>query len=249
MERSTLRSTLATVLVASSLAGCATGPRADPRDPLEPLNRRVDQLNEAVDKAVLKPAATAYEQVVPRVARIGVSNFFGNLGDPWSAVNSLLQLKVAQAAQNATRFAINTLLGLGGVLDIATDAKLERHKEDFGTTLGHWGVPSGPYLVLPLLGPSTLRDSAALPVDWVGNPVGYVTPPLDRNLLIGASVIDARARLLPMDPTVDSAIDRYTFRRDSYLQYRKARISGSGDGQVEALEGAEAVEAVEGQRQ
>lgn len=231
---------MATLLVVGSLVGCATGPQADPRDPWEPLNRRVDQLNDAVDKAVIKPTATAYEKVVPSLARTGVSNFFGNLGDAWSAVNSLLQLKVAQAAQGAMRFGMNTIFGLGGILDVATDAKLERRKEDFGTTLGHWGVPSGPYLVLPLLGPSTLRDTAALPVDWLGNPVGYVTPPFDRNLLIGASVIDARAKLLPMDPTVDSSIDPYMFRRDSYLQYRKARISGSGDGQVERIEAMEA---------
>src|SRR6478735_5697912 len=130
---------------------------SDPRDPLESFNRSVDGFNRRVDEAAGRPVAKAYERAVPGVIRSGVSNFFANLGDVWSAANSVLQLKPVDAAQNATRFAVNTFFGLGGVLDIATDAGIERHKEDFGTTLARWSVPPGPYVVLPLLGPSTLR--------------------------------------------------------------------------------------------
>ncbi len=129
----------------------------------------MSQFNEGVDAVVLKPGATLYRENVPPLVRTGVSNFFGNLGDAWSAVNSALQLKVQDAAENAMRFSVNTFFGLGGILDIASEMNIERHREDFGQTLGHWGVPSGPYVVLPLLGPSTLRDSLALPVDYQGD--------------------------------------------------------------------------------
>lgn len=213
---------------------CASAWAADPRDPMEPFNREVNAFNRGVDQAVLRPAAAAYERALPGVVRGGVSNFFSNLGDAWSAVNSLLQLKPVDAVQNTMRFATNTVLGLGGVLDIATDAGIERHKEDFGTTLAHWGVPQGPYLVLPLLGPSTLRDAVALPVDLIGHPLGRLTPVADRNVLDAARGIDVRARLLPLDTALDGAIDRYTFMRDAYLQHRTAHADGSSEGAEDA---------------
>ena len=151
------------------LGGCATGPTPIPRDPFEPLNRQVSQFNEGVDDAVLKPVATVYKNGVPPLVRTGVSNFFGNLGDVWSFVNSVLQFKFQNAAENFMRLNVNTFFGLGGILDIASELNIERHKEDFGQTLGRWGVPAGPYLVLPLLGPSTVRDTVALPVDYKGD--------------------------------------------------------------------------------
>jgi phospholipid-binding lipoprotein MlaA len=214
-------------------AGCASGPHANPADPLEPLNRGVSRFNDNVDAAVLKPVATAYARDVPSPVRQGVSNFFGNLSDAWSAVNSLAQLKIANAAQDATRFAFNTVFGLGGVLDIAGDAGIPRHKEDFGSTLARWGVPAGPYLVLPLLGPSTVRDAAALPVDWRGDALSHVTPPLDRNALAATRIVDTRAKLLPLEPMLRDAMDRYTFTRDLYLQHRNAKNQGGEeDGQI-----------------
>jgi phospholipid-binding lipoprotein MlaA len=226
---------LAAAATAVVLAGCATAPHSDRRDPFEPFNRGVSGFNQGIDKAALKPVATAYEKGLPRWVRTGVSNFFANLGDTWSAVNSLLQLRIAEAAQDATRFAFNTVFGLGGALDVATELGLERHKADFGSTLARWGVPAGPYVVLPLFGPSTLRDAFALPVDWLGNPVKYFGPMGDRNALIATRALDTRATLLPLDPVLDSAFDRYTFTRDAYLQHRKALVAGAGtaDGRVD----------------
>jgi phospholipid-binding lipoprotein MlaA len=215
--------------VIAALAACAAllaagAHAADPRDPLESFNRPVDAFNRRVDQAAVSPVAKAYERAVPGLVRSGVSNFFANLGDVWSAANSVLQLKPGDAAQNWTRFAVNTVFGLGGVLDIATDAGIERHKEDFGTTLARWSVPPGPYVVLPLLGPSTLRDTAALPVDFVGHPLGHVSPAADRIAIGAAGAVDARARPLPLDTALDQALDRYTFMRDAYLQHREAQV-------------------------
>lgn len=217
------------------LAGAGAA-HAESHDPLEPVNRGVNEFNYNADKVTLRPAAQAYEKSVPAVVRTGVSNFFGNLGDAWSAVNSLLQLKVPEAAQDATRFAFNTVFGLGGVLDIAGEAGLERHKADFGTTLAHWGVPAGPYVELPVLGPSTLRDALALPVDLVGNPVKYVSPVVDRNALLAARAVDTRARVLPVDAMLDSAMDRYTLTRDMYLQHRQAEISSGAEGDIQSAD-------------
>jgi phospholipid-binding lipoprotein MlaA len=211
------------------LAGCAAAPVADPRDPFESFNRGVTRLNRGVDQVALQPAARAYEAGLPGVLRTGVSHFFGNLGEPWSAANSMLQLKVGDAAQDVMRFAVNTFFGLGGLLDIATDLGIERHRQDFGTTLAHWGVPPGPYLVLPILGPSSLRDTLALPADLVGDPLRYVAPVIDRNALLAGRTVDARARALGLDPVLDSALDRYTFMRDAYFQHRESVVRGGAD--------------------
>ncbi|TFY98981.1 MlaA family lipoprotein [Ramlibacter humi] len=212
------------------LEGCASGPNRNPTDPLEPWNRGVSQFNENVDAVILKPTATFYREKVPAPVRTGVSNFFGNLGDAWSAVNSLLQLKIANAAENMMRFSVNTFLGFGGLLDIASEANIDRHKEDFGQTLGRWGVPAGPYLVLPLLGPSTVRDTLALPVDWRGDLVTHVEPDSARNGLIGLRVVDVRSNLLRAGDVLEgAALDKYSFTRDAYLQRRRAEIfEGSG---------------------
>lgn len=215
-------------LAAGALLLAAAGTaHADAQDKLEPINRGVNEFNYNADKITLRPAAKAYEKSAPSVVRTGVSNFFGNLGDPWSAVNNVLQLKLADALQDTARFAMNTVFGFG-LLDLASQAGIERHKADFGMTLAHWGVPSGPYIELPLLGPSTLRDALAIPVDLAGNPIKYVSPVTDRNVLLAGRVLDARARALPIDPMLDTAIDRYTLTRDMYLQHRQSEISGDG---------------------
>jgi phospholipid-binding lipoprotein MlaA len=214
---------LAAVLLA--LGGCAsTGPQ-NPRDPLEPMNRTVAQFNEGVDSVLLKPVATVYQRHVPALVRTGVSNFFGNLGDLWSGANSLMQLKIHDAAENVMRFSVNTVFGLGGILDLASEMNIERHREDFGKTLGRYGVPAGPYLVLPLLGPSTLRDTLALPVDMRYNVLSEIKPEATRNALGAIRLVDQRANLLRASSVLEeAALDKYSFTRDAHLQRRRAEI-------------------------
>ena len=216
-------------LVLLALAGCASGPNANPRDPFEPFNRKVMQFNEGVDAVVLKPVATAYRQGVPPLVRTGVSNFFGNLSDVWSFVNSVLQLKAQNAAENFMRLNVNTFFGLGGILDIASDLGIERHREDFGQTLGRYGVPAGPFIMLPLLGPSTLRDTAVLPIDFKADPVRFVDPAGTRNAMYGLRAVDARANLLRVGSVLEeAALDKYSFTRDAHLQRRRAEVYDSG---------------------
>ncbi len=214
---------LAGVLVL--LTGCATS-NAPSRDPFESFNRRMMTFNDGVDSLALKPAATAYKAVLPPIVRTGVSNFFANLGDGWSAVNSALQFKFGDAAENFMRLNVNTFFGLGGILDIASELNIERHKEDLGQTLGRWGVPTGPYLVLPLVGPSTLRDAIALPFDRKADPVGLVDPWGTRYSLYTLRAIDSRSNLLRVGTVIEeAALDKYTFFRDAHLQRRRAEIS------------------------
>ena len=190
--------------------------------------------NNAVDRGIARPLATAYTHVVPRFARTGVSNFFGNLGDAWTAINQLLQGNGQAGMSDLSRFALNSTLGIAGLFDIASEAGLQKHKEDFGQTLGVWGVESGPYLVLPLLGPSTVRDTAALPVDAWGNPMSAINDIPVRNSLYVLRLVDTRARLLNASDTLDSvALDRYSLTRDVYLNLRRGK-SGD-DGRIEAL--------------
>ena len=211
------------------LAGCA-GFNTNPRDPLEPLNRHVTTFNDGVDSIVLKPAATAYKQALPPLVRTGVANFFGNLSDAWSFVNSALQLKLQNAAENFMRLNVNTVFGLGGILDVASELNIERHREDFGQTLGRWGVPAGPYIVLPLLGPSTLRDTLALPIDRKADPLSHFTPIEVRNGLTVLRAVDVRANLLRVGGVIDeAALDKYSFTREAYLQKRRAEIIESKD--------------------
>ena len=204
------------------LAGCASGPQANPADPLEPWNRGVYKFNDAVDGAVLKPVASAYRSTVPELVRKGVGNFFANLEDAWTTVNSVLQLKGQAAGESFTRFWVNTFMGLGGVLDVASEMQIPRHNEDFGQTLGHWGVGAGPYLMLPLMGPSTLRDTAALPADWQGDPVRELNDVPVRNTLLVTRVVHKRASLLKQEGLLEeAALDKYTLLRDVYLQHRR----------------------------
>ncbi len=208
------------------LTGCATGPNANPKDPLEPFNRGVTRFNDVVDNAVLKPVATGYVNVTPELVRKGVSNFFNNLGDVWSFVNNVLQLKGEAAGDSLARVITNTMLGLGGLLDFATPLNIERHREDFGQTLGYWGVPSGPYLVLPILGSSTIRDTVALPADiGIGNAVSYVNNDAVRYGLTGLRLVDTRASLLRAGNLLsEAALDKYSFQRDVYLQARRSMV-------------------------
>jgi phospholipid-binding lipoprotein MlaA len=205
--------------------GCATAPASTPRDPFEGFNRSVYQFNEKLDQAVIKPVAQTYQQITPQPVRTGVKNFFGNLSDVWSTVNNALQLKPAQTAESFMRVLINSTVGIYGVLDIATELKLERHTEDFGQTLGYWGVPSGPYVVLPLLGPSTVRDTASFSVDSKGNLARRLEHVPTRNSLLATSMVDKRARYLSAgDRLEELALDKYIFVRDVFLQKRLSEV-------------------------
>jgi phospholipid-binding lipoprotein MlaA len=197
----------------------------DPRDPLEPWNRGVFAFNEAIDAAVLAPFARGYRAVVPQPLRTMVSNFFGNFGDAWSTVNLFMQAKPAAGVQMGMRVATNSVLGVGGLLDIASEAGLERRNEDFGQTLGHWGLPAGPYLVLPLLGPSAVRETAALPLDRGWSPALAFSHDADIYGITLLSVIDTRAGLLGASQVLDDvALDKYSFLRDAYLARRRSLV-------------------------
>lgn len=212
--------------VLASSAGAAWAQQADP---METYNRSMTRFNDTVDEAVLKPVATAYQQATPSPVRTGVSNFFGNLGDAWSFVNNTLQLRGEAAMASFFRVGINSTMGLGGVLDVASEMRIDRYKQDFGLTLGRWGVPTGPYFVLPLLGPSTVRDTLALPVDWRGNPLRELTPVSTRNSLYALRIVDTRANLLRAENVLDdAALDKYSFTRDVYMQLRSGARNGDG---------------------
>lgn len=213
-------------VVLAVLTGCASFPGSDPRDPLEPLNRRVFEFNDSLDTVIIRPVATVYRDAVPALVRTGVSNFFGNLADAWAVVNNLLQFEFRAATDSFARVHINTFIGIGGIFDVASDLNVEKHREDFGLTLGHWGVPAGPYIVLPLLGPSTLRDALAIPVDAKGD-LTLRLGTQEFGALYTLRAIDRRANLLRIDAVVDqAALDRYSFTREAYMQWRRARVLG-----------------------
>lgn len=212
------------VQLAALLAGCASGPQRSPADPLEPLNRATFRFNDVFDRNLAQPLARGYIRVVPRPLRTGVENFFGNLGDVAVMANDFLQLRFQHGVNDFMRIAVNTSFGLLGVLDVATPAGLEKRSQDFGLTLGHYGVPSGPYLVLPLFGPSSFRDGIGFGVDQFADPVTYMDPAW-RNSLWGANLVSTRARYLNATNLLEqAALDRYLFVRDGYLGRRQAQI-------------------------
>lgn len=225
-KRSSLRSTLlACTLGMLLLSGCATRGTANPDDPLEGYNRAMFNFNEAVDKAVIKPVAEGYDYITPMPVKTGVGNFFGNLGEIWISVNNLLQGKVREGFSDLGRFLVNTTLGIAGLFDVATEMGLEKHEEDFGQTLGWWGVPDGPYFIVPILGPKTLRDALALPVDFRGNPVTYLKDDESRYLLLGLELIHSRYTLLGTEKTLEEGtLDKYAYARDYYLQQRRYKV-------------------------
>lgn len=202
------------------LGGCAS--TGNPRDPLEPINRGIYHFNDGVDHLLLKPAAEIYRGVLPQFARTGVSNFFSNIGDVIVALNNLLQGKFGQAVSDVGRIVVNTTSGLLGLIDVATEIGLEKHNEDFGQTLGYWGLGDGPYIVLPFLGPSNLRDTVGWVVDFFTDPMTYVNAPYPRNPLWGLRFVNRRAELLETSKILDTAaLDPYDFLRDAYLQRRR----------------------------
>ena len=209
--------------------GCATGPDANRADPLEPFNRTIFSFNDKVDEAVVKPVASAYREVTPRLVRTGVTNFFGNIRDVWSAVNNALQAKPKEAMESLFRFTTNTVFGVAGIFDVASELNIPKHTEDFGQTLGHWGVPAGPYLVLPVLGPSTFRDTAGTVVDFNGNLLTRSNDVGFRNTVSAVGIVNVRANLLDAGDLLDQAsLDKYSFARDIYLQRRRSLIRPAG---------------------
>ncbi|MEO8124593.1 MAG: VacJ family lipoprotein [Burkholderiales bacterium] len=217
------------VLMVAVSAGCATlPPDATPvqrADPFEVWNRKVFDFNDGLDQAILKPIATLYADIFPPIVRRGVDNFYANMLDPWSAVNSLLQGKPFIALQSAFRFAVNSTFGILGIIDVAADMDIDRHPEDFGQTLGVWGAQPGAYLVWPLIGSSTVRDSIALPLDYLASPMNLLNGGATPIAIWSLRVVNTRAGLLDASKLLDQiALDKYGFIRDAYLQRRGSLI-------------------------
>ncbi|MBS1199364.1 MAG: transporter [Proteobacteria bacterium] len=225
---------LPVALLCLGLAGCATTASAPSEaDPWERVNRSTYAFNDSLDRAVLKPVAKGYRRYVPQPLRTSVTNFLSNLAYPTTIANDLLQLKLMDVVSDTTRLVLNTTFGLGGLFDPASRAGLPRNDEDFGQTLGAWGVPSGPYVVIPLLGPSTLRDAPSLYVDYLTDGRHYIA---DNNIgfaFAGLSIVDLRARLIPVEAAIEGAFDPYALTRNAYLDRREYRVR---DGNVEADE-------------
>ncbi|EDS99735.1 MlaA family lipoprotein [Burkholderia ambifaria] len=212
----------ATVAASAVLSGCATGPNRNPNDPLEPMNRAMYKFNDTVDTNIAVPIAKGYQKITPTPMRTAISNFFSNLGDLGNMANNLLQLRITDATQDLMRVAMNSLFGVAGLIDIATPAGLPKHHQDFGLTMARWGMPSGPYLVLPVFGPSTIRDGVGRAVDVRFNLLNYIEPAA-RNPMYIAQFISARSDLLgATDLLKQAALDPYSFVRDAYLQQRKS---------------------------
>lgn len=210
------------IVVSGFLSGCA---HQNARDPLEPFNRGVYTFNDTLDNVVMKPLATGYQAVLPQFVRTGVTNFFSNLDDVTVIVNSILQLKIPQAVSDTGRLLINSTIGILGFFDVATHLGLEKHNEDFGQTLGYWGIGNGPYLVLPFIGPSSFRDGVGRWVDWKTDPVRWEDHIRTRNQFMALRIVNTRANLLDSEKVLDAAaIDRYAFLRDAYLQRRRSLV-------------------------
>ncbi|HSH98917.1 MAG: VacJ family lipoprotein [Methylophilaceae bacterium] len=230
MRINTLGLIASIVLTTSLLSGCATQAN---KDPIEGFNRGVYKFNDVADKTVIKPVAGAYKAVLPSPVRTGVGNFFRNLNTFVSAINNLLQFKIANATSEAGRFVINSTFGIAGFIDVASMDNVPKHTEDFGQTLGYWGVGDGAYLVLPFIGPSSVRDTTGLVVDTLAfDPISYVDDPRTRNLGRLLYIVDKRAQYLPASDLLDeAALDPYAFMRDAYLE-RRANQVADNDGTV-----------------
>lgn len=224
--------TLLGVVLAIALAGCVTLPpntKPAPQDPWESWNRGVYKVNDKLDRAFAKPIARTYVRAVPAPARTGVSNFLSNLRTTTVMINDALQGKLGAAANDLARLVVNTTVGFGGLLDPATQMGLDKNDEDFGQTLGHWGVPPGPFLEVPFFGPSDTRDGPGRIVDIFTGPTHYISNNWVSYGIYGVGLVDSRAGLLSLDDTLQKVFDPYAFIRDAYLQRRAYLVS---DGKV-----------------
>ncbi|MFM0733547.1 VacJ family lipoprotein [Paraburkholderia sediminicola] len=220
-------------LAAATLVGCSTVQTPTKGDPLEGLNRTIFTVNDKLDQYALKPVAKGYVWATPQPVRDSVTNFFSNIGDVYIAANNLLQLKITDGVEDIMRIVINTTFGVGGLFDVATLARLPKHDNDLGLTLGHYGVPAGPYLVLPLFGPSTVRDAVGSIGNYYVNPLSYINPPGLTWALYGVNVINTRANLLNASDVLEgAALDKYSFVRNAYLQRRQYLLSDGKQSQA-----------------
>ncbi len=218
---------------------CAVDPQALAKDPYESANRHVFAFNEGLDANVLKPSAQAYDAVMPRPVQNAVDNFTNNIKDVWSLTNLILQGQGASATYELMRIGINTTLGLAGLVDVATDLRLDRHNEDLGQTLAVWGLPNGAYLVVPVFGPSTVRDAASLPFDQYVMPASLFREASDINAMRAVQVLNTRSKYLAAgDLLDDAALDKYAFMRDAYLQRRRNLIYNGEPPDDDGTEGA-----------
>ena len=211
---------LSLILITASCATTGT----NPEDPWEGFNRKVYGFNKAIDTAIAKPLAKGYKAITPDFVETGVSNVFDNIRDIPNFINNLLQGKGKDSLSDLSRFVINSTLGIAGLWDPASSMGLVKHDEDFGQTLAYWGVPDGPYLMLPILGPSTVRDTSALPVDSQLNPINYIDDRTTKYSLLLMDLIDKRASLLSFEDQLEAAVDEYSFVRDVYLQNRRFKV-------------------------
>ena len=225
MNRPLIKQLIVSTTAVCALAGCATS--GNPKDPIEGFNRSMFTVNEALDKAVMKPVAKGYEAAVPKPVRNGVANFYGNIADVSIGVNSALQGKVPDAINDFGRVMVNSSLGILGFMDVASDLGVEKHEQDFGLTLAHWGIGSGAYIVLPVFGPRTVRDSFGLVLDLAADPVGRYGHVAARNVMLTSRMIDERTALFPAEKVLDeAAMDKYSYIRDAYLQRRRYLVYG-----------------------
>ena len=214
-------------LAVMTLLGCAAAPaQKDPRDPWERMNRTTYKFNDKLDRAVLRPVAHGYQKVTPSFVRTGISNFLDNLNYPIVVVNDLLQAKFLTAGRDTGRLLINTTLGIGGLLDPASSAGLQKNSNDFGLTLGTWGLHKGPYFVIPFLGPSDVRDGLARIPESYASPQNFINSDAARYSIWGVSLLDARYRLISVEAALDSAYDPYLFMKNAYLQRREFLVNG-----------------------
>ena len=222
---------LAMLVLLGLAGGCATTASVDARDPLEGLNRSVFGFNKFMDKALFDPVGKVYKKVIPHPVDHGVTNFFSNLGEIAVIANSILQFKLGQATKDVARFAANSILGIGGLWDVATGMGLPKHDEDFGQTLGHWGIGPGPFLIAPFFGPTTFRDAVGFGVDSVFlNPVGYVDPEAYRAGLLSLNYIDYTAdKKSARSLIAEASVDEYEFLKNAYLERRQGLVRDNTD--------------------
>lgn len=211
------------VSVSGLLGGCASS--GNPKDPIEGFNRAMFAFNEGLDTAIIKPVAKGYDFVLPTPVKTGVTNFFANIADVFIALNGLLQGKPGEAASDVGRVLVNSTVGILGLFDVASEMGLEKHEEDFGQTFGRWGAGPGAYVVIPVFGPRTVRDTAGLVLDVAVDPVADVDHVATRNTLLAVRLVSDRANLLPADKVIEeAALDKYSYIRESYLQRRRSLI-------------------------